>query len=146
MSNNQIRLAVEKDLLAVLKLLHELGYQIQDHPDFRNTFSQILNNPDSGILIAMTNGSISGYLAFSIKPQLRLMGLSLEIDELSVHSNFRGAGVGSQLIKHVVHLALSRGVKKVTISTNRQRESYQRNFYVKNGFIEKNSALLYMDL
>lgn len=99
-----------------------------------------------GIIIAETNGIISGYLTYSFKPQLRLIGLSMEIDELSVSNDFRGYGIGSALITTVKKYALSKGIKRIILATNRERESYKRNFYLKNGFEEKNSAWLKMDL
>lgn len=139
-SNTIIRNSVEHDRLEILKLLEDLGYKSSDSPDFKEVWKQILNDDNMGVIVAVTDDVISGYLAFSLKPQLRLSGLSLEVDELSVGSQFRGLGIGTRLLDHIKKVASDRGVKRILISTNKSRESYRREFYSKNGFTEKDSA------
>lgn len=70
----------------------------------------------------------------------RLSGLKVEIDELVVSIDKRGLGLGGELIRFMLNRANELGAKEVIISSNRERESYKRDFYKKHGFIEKNSA------
>ena len=141
-----VRPANAEDISEVILLLRELGYISEEMSDFRRIWKDITSDPKMGILVAVTDNVISGYLSYSFKPQLRLSGLSMEIDELSVGSKFRGGGIGTELLNHIRKKALELGVKQIIISTNKDRDSYRRGFYTKNGFIEKNSAWLKIDL
>lgn len=144
--NTEIRIATEEDIPHVLELLGDLGYNVQDNSEFRRIWNSIFSNQSMGIVVAVTNNTISGYAAYSIKPQLRLVGLSLEIDELSVAKKFRGLGIGSELLNHIKKTAVNYEVKRILLSTNRERESYLRGFYTKHGFVEKNSAWMKLEL
>ena len=141
-----IREAEIQDIPQIINLLRELGYNLEDTKDFRTSWDNIVQSPQMGILVAVTENKISGYLAYSLKPQLRLTGFSMEIDELSVSSSFRNYGIGSKLIEKVKNIAKENSIKRIILATNRDRESYMRGFYQKNGFIEKNSAWMKLDL
>jgi hypothetical protein len=54
--------------------------------------------------------------------------------------------LGSKLLIYTKKLALDKKVKRIILSTNRERESYKRGFYLKYGFVEKNSAWMNLDL
>lgn len=141
-----IRKAGIQDIPEIINLLKELGYNLEDTKDFRTSWNNIVTNSQMGILVALTENKISGYLAYSFKPQLRLTGFSMEIDELSVSTSFRNYGIGSKLIERVKSIAKENNIKRIILATNRERESYTRGFYQKNGFIEKNSAWMKLDL
>lgn len=141
-----VRSAEEKDKEDVKKLIMHLGYNLQSPEVFDLIWAETTRNPLSGILIYEKSNIVTGYLAYSIKPQLRLEGYSMEIDELSVEPSETGKGIGAELIIHVKDLANRKGVKRIVISTNKDRESYHRNFYLKQGFELKNSALFKLDL
>ena len=141
-----IRAAEEKDLPSIHILLSELGYDSVDADLLKETWKQIISSKKMGIVVAEIESKIAGYLAYSFKPQLRLCGLSMEIDELSISEIFRGSGIGTSLINEAKNIAKSNQAKRIILSTNRDRESYKRSFYTKNGFQEKNSAWFNMDL
>lgn len=141
-----IRAAAHNDLPFIQSLLTELGYASSDVSDVKNIWDELLQAKDSGVIVAQKDEVVTGYLAYSLRPQLRLGGLSMEIDELSVSASFRNQGIGSRLLKHAKDIALNRKVKVMIISTNRERESYKRGFYLKHGFKEKNSAWFRLDL
>lgn len=142
----RIREVEDKDIQDVQDLLKELGYSVSDMTSFKSTWDKILLSKDMGILVAENEKKIVGYLAYSIKPQLRLSGYCMEIDELSISDKFRGQGIGSSLLSHAKEIARATNVKMMIISTNRERESYKRGFYLKQGFKEKNSAWFKLDL
>jgi ribosomal protein S18 acetylase RimI-like enzyme len=141
------REAKKEDAPSLLKLLDQLGYPDLNSSDFDRTFDEVLSSHHSRLLVAETNtGEILGYILFTSRPQLRLCGDSIEIDELSVSESSRGRGVGTALLDKAKEFAISRKAKRLILSTNRDRESYQRHFYQKYGFEEKNSAWLKLDL
>lgn len=142
-----IRRANKNDGKQILNLLNELGYKITTDQDFKSTLSVIFSRDDLSILVADTGDDrLAGYIFYSIKPLLRLVGLSMEIDELSVSANHRGQKVGTALLNEAKKEAQLMNVKRIILSTNRERESYKRGFYEKYGFSEKNSAWLCLDL
>lgn len=142
---SQIRSSTEQDLKSIQELLTELGYGSLDTNSLKQTWKQIISSDDMGIIVAHKDEIVCGYLAYSFKPQLRLSGLIMEIDELCISTKTRGQGVGSQLLDKVKEMAKGRGTKRIVLSTNRERESFKRGFYLKNGFQEKNSATLKID-
>lgn len=140
----EVRLAKPSDYKDLLPLLNELGYS---PGDAQAVFGQILGEPSMGIFVVENSShQIEGFVSFSVKPQLRLNGLSMEIDELIVSSKARGSGAGRLLIEAAKKEALRRNCVRIVLTTNRDRESYKRDFYKKNGFVETNSALLKMPL
>jgi PhnO protein len=141
-----VRKSLKSDLPALIKLVENLGYPVTDHAQLEITWTKISADPHMGILVAELDKAVVGYLAFSTKMQLRLSGMIMEIDELSISELHRGFGIGSKLISFAKEIAQSHTVKRIIVSTNKDRDSYKRQFYEKNGFIEKNSAFLKIDL
>lgn len=138
-----IRRAVESDLVATLVLLESLGYPNLERQAFTSAFVDVLQHPDMIVLLAIDESERAvGLMSLSHRPQLRLAGEILSIDELAVLNSVRGQGIGQKLLNEARRLAKEIGAKRIELHTNRNRESYRRQFYVKNGFTEANSALL----
>jgi PhnO protein len=141
-----IRAAHEQDAKSIALLLCELGYSEVDESKVMRTFAEVLASKFMGIRVAVFAGEVVGFVSYSWKPQLRLCGLSMELDELVVTAKVRGEGIGQMLLHEVIEVARFQGVHRLILSTNRKRESYARKFYEKNGFVEKDSAWLCLDL
>jgi GNAT superfamily N-acetyltransferase len=69
-------------------------------------------------------------------------GLLVTIDEMVVAETARGAGVGARLLEHAKAEATRVGARRLELHTARPRPSYERGFYVKNGFVEVDSAVM----
>jgi N-acetylglutamate synthase-like GNAT family acetyltransferase len=130
------------DAAAVVELLGELGYRSPGGDTFRKILGEILTEPRMGIIVAEVESEVVAFASFSCKPQLRLCGDSMELDELVVSARFRGRELGRALLDAVKAKARSMGAKRIVLVTNRERESYRRGFYTKNGFKETTSAYL----
>jgi N-acetylglutamate synthase-like GNAT family acetyltransferase len=140
---SSIRAAVPSDTTPLLALLHELGYTELDADVYARTFELVLAHPEIRVLVAEDESArVVGLLALSHRPQLRLAGTLVTIDELVVAQGARGRGVGRTLIERAKAIAAELGAKRVELLTNRTRESYSRGFYVKNGFVEASSAVM----
>ena len=143
----RIRRAEENDVDIVYKLIVALGYPGIATDDFKHSYSEVLANHQSIILLAESaEGQVLGVLTLSHRPQLRLAGTILCLDEFAVSEDRRGMGVGRALLQEAKNTAVELQAKRIELHTNRARESYARSFYVKNGFTEANSALLRLDL
>jgi GNAT superfamily N-acetyltransferase len=83
-----------------------------------------------------------GLMSLSTRPQIRLAGPIMTVDELVVAEEARGAGVGRELIELAKGEARRAGARRLELLTAKGRPSYARQFYVKNGFAEIDSAVL----
>lgn len=139
-----IRRAELSDAAAVHALVGELGYAGLDRAEFDAGFAEVLRAPGQEVWVAElgTPPAVVGLLAMTHKPQLRLAGALLTIDEIVVAESARGAGIGGRLMEHAKVAALRVGARRVELHTQRARASYERGFYVKNGFVEMDAAVM----
>jgi GNAT superfamily N-acetyltransferase len=82
-------------------------------------------------------GELVGYTAVHWLPYLFLAGPEGYVSELFIKSELRGQGLGGRLLEVVKAEAQARGCARLILLNNRQRESYQRAFYAKNGWQER---------
>ena len=93
------------------------------------------------MLVAQTaSGEIAGYCAVHWLPYLILAGPEGYVSELFIKDEFRGQGIGSQLLEAVKTEARKCGCARLMLLNMRQRESYQRQFYSKQGWEERPEA------
>jgi len=140
-----IRSANDSDAQAAFKLIAELGYADLSFARFTQTYRSVLENPAMMTFIAEVNGDVVGLATVSFRPQLRLAADLFSIDEFVIADSVRGQGVGRHFLEHLKCVANQAGAKRLELETNRARASYQRGFYVKNGFNEVDSAVMRID-
>ena len=141
-----VRLATENDLQAAFKLMTDLGYPDVDLARFAETYHAALEHPAMILIVAEAeNEEVIGLATISHRPQLRLSGNLVTIDEFVIANHARGQGVGRELLKAAVAMAGRLGARRLELETNRTRESYRREFYSKNGFTEADSAVMRID-
>lgn len=88
-------------------------------------------------------GAVVGYLFVHWLPNL-IFGDEGYISELFVLPGVRGQGIGSALLDAVKRLGVARGCVRLTLFNHRERESYQRGFYTKYGWVERDDTALFM--
>lgn len=81
-----------------------------------------------------------GYTAVHWLPYLILSGPEGYVSELFVAEAARGMGVGKALLTAVKRTAAARGCSRLQLLNMRNRESYQRRFYEKDGWQEREQA------
>jgi GNAT superfamily N-acetyltransferase len=144
---SKIRTATAVDIGAAQRLITALGYGNLSPEAFKASYDAVLSHPEMTVLVAeATDGEIVGLASVSHRPQLRLGGQLVSLDEFVVAPEARGKGVGARLIEEVKAIAERLGAVRLELEQNRNRESYSRSFYSKNGFTEVNSAVLRIDL
>lgn len=142
----RIRLANESDVQAAFELMGELGYPGLSLARFADTYHSLLRHPAMWLIVAEDeNEEVIGLASMSSRPQLRLTGSLVTIDEFVVAERARGRGVGRELLKAAKAMAAKEGASRLELETNRARESYRRGFYVTNGFTEADSAVMRID-
>ena len=143
--NIAVRRARPGDALAVRRLLKELGYATESRAT-DETVSHVLKHPEAAVFVAAAGVDVVGYVAMSVRPQMRLAGLSASIDELVVAPSRRSGGVGTQLLDAAIAHAKNLQCRRIEVLQSRARESYLRGFYAKRSFVEVDSAVLRVDL
>lgn len=142
MADIDLRLARAGDSEAVHALIEELGYAGIENEDFAHGYAAVLADATQQVWLAERNGVVVGLMSLSVRPQVRLAGTILTVDELIVSELARGAGAGRKLIDRAKSEALRLGARRLELLTARGRPSYARQFYPKNGFVEADSAVM----
>ncbi|HLZ61661.1 MAG TPA: GNAT family N-acetyltransferase [Ktedonosporobacter sp.] len=92
------------------------------------------------VLVAeLAGGEVVGYVAVHWFPNF-LVGNTGYISELFIHPAATGKGIGGKLLDDIKEEAIRRGCVCLTLVNLRNRESYQRSFYAKHGWRERQEA------
>ena len=137
-----LRRALTADAGAAGALLRDLGYEDLDPAAFGRAFAAVLTDPQQQVWLAVDGDRPVGLMSLSTRPQLRLAGPIMTVDELVVTPATRGTGVGAALLGVAKSEAVRIGARRLELLTRRGRPSYTRGFYVKNGFTEVDSAVM----
>jgi GNAT superfamily N-acetyltransferase len=145
---HSIRLARPDDVPAVAGILRELGWfaHVAAEPPaateerIARHLDQCQRDDSHLVLVAEAGGQVAGYCAVHWIPYLTLAGPEGFVSELFVGAPFRGQGIGRQLLATVQAEARRRGCCRLMLMNLRKRESYQRQFYPKQGWEERAEA------
>lgn len=83
---------------------------------------------------------VLGYAAVHWLPYLFLPAPEGYLSELFVSHQHRGQGIGKALLNEVITAAKHRGCSRLMLVNGRSRESYQRQFYIKQGWTERSDV------
>ena len=86
------------------------------------------------------DGKIVGYVGAHWLPYLFLDGPEGYLSELFIDESYRGNSIGTKLLETVKDEAKKRGCSRLLLLNSRKRESYQRSFYKKHGWTEREEA------
>ncbi|MCX7965096.1 MAG: GNAT family N-acetyltransferase [Syntrophorhabdaceae bacterium] len=140
----KIRDAHLDDMDIIIELFGDLNYEIHNTDGFRRLFEIMVEERNTwGLFVAdnLEKQEPVGFVSVNIRPCLRLEGLMASIEELVVKKEFRGMGIGSMLLEKAISFANEHYCKRIEVLSSTWRESYKREFYIKNGFIEHSSAV-----
>ena len=141
-----IRSMTEADASAVAKIIRDLGWfdHFKDESFERSEtriaglIAQNTQDRSHSLFVAEEqDGEILGYAAVHWLPYLLLKAPEGYVSELFVTAQSRGKGVGAALLQKIRAEATERGCSRLTLINIRTRESYQRQFYKKQGWIER---------
>ncbi|KZN61735.1 GNAT family N-acetyltransferase [Pseudoalteromonas luteoviolacea] len=137
-----IRQAKMDDVDALLVLTAQLGYQ-STRCELAYRLEVILSSDKHRALVFQNNETlVVGWIV--IEQRITLEGGDrAEITGLVVHDLARGQGVGKQLVQAAISWAHSKGLNKVAVSSNAQREG-SHHFYKQMGFKQKKTSIQYI--
>ncbi|HEY1388246.1 MAG TPA: GNAT family N-acetyltransferase [Ktedonobacterales bacterium] len=99
---------------------------------------------DNTLLVAESDvRGVVGYLFVHWLPNL-IFGGEGYVSELFILPDARGQGIGGALLEEAKRRGVARGYQRLTLFNRRERESFQRGFYPKHGWIERDDAALFM--
>jgi GNAT superfamily N-acetyltransferase len=145
----KIRKATPEDAPELSVLLKEIGWfeLVKSEPleettrRVRSHIEQCLADSSHCLLVAEApEGPIVGYVSVHWLPYLFMRGPEGFVSELFVCESARGQGVGKQLLEAIETEARARGCVRLSLINLRSRESYQRQFYIKAGWEERDEA------
>ena len=144
-----VREAIESDLPAVGKLLEGL-VDAMDSTEGIDTeialknYERLLSDAGSHFLVAAREGTPVGFINFTVRQTILHQGPSALIDELVVAEEYRGKGVGRQLVQAAIEKCRQIGCCEVEVSTEKANLK-ARKFYKQCGF-EERGTLFEVDL
>ena len=149
MSPNTIVEAIESDLPAIIVLLEELSSDLErshdlDQQQLLANCQVLLHDPRAHILLAKDGTKTIGLITFSTRTTALHLAPSALIDELVVSEQYRGQGIGGELLEAAIEECRRLGCCEMEVGTESSNRK-ARDFYRKHGF-EEEAILLEKDL
>ncbi len=136
-ANLQIRQGTPADLPAVLSLYAQPGMdegRTLPLEEAEVILARMASYPDYRLFVAELGGRIIGTFALLIMDNLAHLGEpSGVIEDVVVHGDWRGRGIGKAMMIFAMERCRERGCYKVVLSSNEKREAAHR-FYESLGF------------
>jgi GNAT superfamily N-acetyltransferase len=83
------------------------------------------------------SGLFCGYMIFHIVNFPMISGKEAYITELFIDKRKRGFGLGKEFLSFAEKVARDKKCKRILLNNPKDYESYERSFYIKNGYIER---------
>ena len=136
-----VREATKADLPAIGKLLEDLTNAMDNTEGIDigiaiKTCEHLLKDASSHFLVAAREGTPVGFIYFTIRQTILHRSPSALIDELVVAEEYRGKGVGKQLVLAAIEKCRQLGCCEVEMSTEKTNLK-ARKFYKECGFEER---------
>lgn len=147
-----IRRADQDDVRSILQLLADDEITMArgdiaapgDEPIYRAAVDRILADPGNELIVAEVRGRIVGTLQLTLIPGLARRGsLRLLVEAVRVASSERSGGLGSALLRWVMHDATAQlGAEQVQLTSSAARTAAHR-FYLRLGFTDSHVGFKY---
>ena len=141
-----VRPALPADAGVIASLLRELGWfehlgamdpdQAREH--VAHQLGLCLDGQAHLVMVALDPaGQVQAYGSVHWLPYMFKAGPEGYVSELFVSQAWRGRGLGRALLTAMEQEARQRGCSQLMLINNRQRDSYRRGFYAKQGWQER---------
>lgn len=117
----EIRKVEEQDLDFVYQSICELENEVLDFEVFKAIFNENISNKNNLYLLAENENEGVGFISFHMQNLLHHCGLVGEIQEFFINKNYRGQGIGRQLIEKIMNYADQNDLKSIEVTTNKRR-------------------------
>lgn len=146
----RIEIAQRSDIPQLVDLLHVLFLQEADFIPDRDKqtvgLQMIIDSPHTGVIfIARDDNQISGMVSLLFTISTALGAPVCWLEDMVIHPNQRGNGLGSQLMEHAIQYAKLNGYRRITLLTDQVNSGAQR-FYRRLGFTDSSMIALRLSL
>ncbi|TDW45977.1 GNAT family acetyltransferase [Flavobacterium sp. 270] len=117
----EIRKIQNQDLDFVYKSICELENETLDFETFKEIFNENISNPNNLYLLAENENESLGFISFHTQKLLHHCGVVGEIQEFFINKNYRGKGIGKQLIEEIIQYSKENNLKSIEVTTNKKR-------------------------
>ena len=144
-----IRQGIKADAQALANLVRGLGWfeylEQEAETDtvvrIEQYIEQFIENPHNTFLVATDAHDLAiAFVVVNWQPYIVFPGCEGFISELFVHVDHRGNGTGKQLLQHIQEEGRQRNCFRLMLVNKKDRESYQRGFYTKAGWQERDGV------
>jgi len=136
-SDVSVREARAGDEAAIVALVQELAAAAGEFSPIGQEHARAyLATPGSHALLAHQGGQAIGLLSYSVRLDLYHAGPAAMIEELVVHREHRGQGVGSALMRDLLARLVALGCVEVSVTTMPDNEGAKR-FYRSHGLVDE---------
>ena len=133
----EIRPCRNDDFNGVLKLLSQLWPENNlETTSLRTVFELAITSNLQIFICASSVDKIIGFGSLTIINSLWQAGYLGHVDELVVDAEYRGRGIGTQLLEHLVDLAKKHDCRRIELDSAFHRRDAHR-FYEQNGFVNR---------
>ena len=142
-----IRPALPEDAAGIAELLHDIGWfkayetrsAAQNTEAVQALLDELQSGPERSLMLVAQDGQhrIHGYCAVHWLPVAVQQGWEAYVSELFVAEAARGAGLGQLLLDAATQAARERRCLRIWLVNNRERPSYVRGFYSRQGWSEQ---------
>ena len=143
-----IREAVKEDLKELLELylyLHEDSIP-EDSEHLRNTWNQIINDPNHHIILNVIDGKIISSCVCVIIPNLtRNVRPYAFVENVVTHEDYRGRGYAGECLDYARRIALDNNCYKMMLLTGSKKPETW-HFYEKAGYNRNDKTAFYQKL
>ena len=134
----QVSIATLAEIDELIHLLNVLFTQdIEFEPDYENQkagLEQIISNPSIGeILVMKIDGKVVGMVSLLYSISTALGGKVAILEDMVMAKDFRGKGLGKELLQEAIDFAQKHGCLRLTLLTDFDNEAAIR-FYQSAGF------------
>jgi ribosomal protein S18 acetylase RimI-like enzyme len=135
--NTHIRHAFPADTDHIVALIQELAQSIGETSPITSAYvSAYLAFPGCSILLAERQEQIAGLLSCSVRPNLYHNGNTALIEELIIRDEWRGQGLGGELLNELFSNLEAQGCVEVSVTTMPENEGAIR-FYRAHGLVDE---------
>ena len=126
------RIATRDDCLAVYEMICDMEAKLLPYHAFADIFQKQLEDPDYECIVCEEDRDVIAVINLRYEEQLHHAARIAEIMEFVVKAEYRGKGLGKDLLAYAEKCAKEKGCAQIEVACNQLRKDTHR-FYSREG-------------